>query len=163
MDIAYNYQIQWKTTKRITAMVACVHHSQTTYTHGHTNACYNSARNNSRSLTIFWPTSTFGRLKSILLGKISCTFSMGQQSKFYKVSYLQKMVNQFLIFISTTVILSETSFTLLLSLTLQLQGLEYTHFPLYGHVQPLMWTTIPAANKYNIWSIFTSKKSSHIS
>ena len=149
--------------KTVTALVAYVHHSQTTYTHGHTNAYYNSARNNSQPLTIFWQTSTFGWLKSILVGKISCTFSMGQQSKIYKIFSVFKKWSTNFWFISTTVILAETSFNLLLSLTLQLQGLEHAHFPLYGHVQPSMWMTIPAANKYNIWSIFTSKKSSRIS
>ena len=63
---------------------------------------------------------------------------MGQQSVTYKISYHQKMANQILIFVSTTVILAETSFNLLLSLTPQLQGLEHAYFPLYGHVQPLM-------------------------
>ena len=39
-----------------------------------------SARNNSRPLAIFQPTSAFGRPKSILISHISHTFSMGQQS-----------------------------------------------------------------------------------
>ena len=38
-----------------------------------------SARNNSRPLTIFRPISAFGQPKSILIGHISHTFSMGQQ------------------------------------------------------------------------------------
>ena len=44
----------------------------------------NSARNNSRPLAIFRPISTFGRPKSILLGQIYCTFSMGWQLITYK-------------------------------------------------------------------------------
>ena len=39
-----------------------------------------SARNNSRPLAIFQPISAFGRPKSVLIGHISHTFSMGQQS-----------------------------------------------------------------------------------
>ena len=41
--------------------------------------CDLSARNNSRPLAIFRPISAFGRPKSILIGHISHTFSMGQQ------------------------------------------------------------------------------------
>ena len=40
------------------------------------------------ALVIFRPISAFGQSKSILVGQISCTFSMGQQSVTYKISYL---------------------------------------------------------------------------
>ena len=42
------------------------------------------------ALVIFQPISAFaiGQPKSILVGQISCTFSMGQQSVTYKISYL---------------------------------------------------------------------------
>ena len=55
-------------------------------------------------------TYTRARNKSWLLaknfsicGQFSCTFTMGQQSVTYKISYLQKKANQFLILISSTV------------------------------------------------------------
>lgn len=57
--------------------------------------------------------------------------------------------------------ISGTSFTLLLSLTLQLQGLKHTHFSLYWHVQPAVWMTMPAVNKYNAWRRYHITKSSH--
>ena len=40
--------------------------------------CFFSVRNNSQPLAIFRPISAFGRPKSILIGHISHTFSMGQ-------------------------------------------------------------------------------------
>ena len=43
------------------------------------NNTYASARNNSRPLAIFRPISAFGRPKSIFIGQISHTFSLGQQ------------------------------------------------------------------------------------
>ena len=49
-----------------------------------------SARNNSWPLAIFRPISAFGQPKSILVGHISCTFSMGQKLITNKISYLQK-------------------------------------------------------------------------
>jgi len=52
-----------------------------------------SARNNSWLLAIFWPISTFGWPKSILVGQFYCTFSMGWQSitlEIIQLSYLQK-------------------------------------------------------------------------
>ena len=63
--------------------------------------CLCSARNNSGSLAIFQTISALGRLKSILVSQISCTFSVGQQSITYEISYLQKMADQFLILISS--------------------------------------------------------------
>ena len=59
--------------------------------------CNCSSRNNSRPLTIFWPTSAFG-----LVGQTSYTFSMRQQSVTYKLSHLQKTADQFLTLISST-------------------------------------------------------------
>ena len=47
------------------------------------------ARNKSWPLTIFWPISTFGWPKFILVGKTYCKFSMEQQSITYKMSYFQ--------------------------------------------------------------------------
>ena len=58
-----------------------------------TNEC--SARNNSQP-AIFQPISAFSQPKSILIGQISYTFSMGQQSITYKISSLQKTADQFL-------------------------------------------------------------------
>jgi len=49
-----------------------------------------------------WPFSSLGQPKSILVGQFYCTLSMGWQSITYKMSYLQKMINQFLTLISTT-------------------------------------------------------------
>ena len=49
-----------------------------------------SPRNNSWPLAIFWPISTFGWLKSILVGQIYCIFSMGRPSIMHKMFYLQK-------------------------------------------------------------------------
>ena len=54
-----------------------------------------SAKSNSRPLANLWPILTFGRTKSILVGKIYCAFSMGQQSITYKMSYYQKTADQF--------------------------------------------------------------------
>ena len=51
-------------------------------------------------LAIFQPISAFGRPKSILVGHISCTFSMEQLIITNKISYLQKVADQFLILIS---------------------------------------------------------------
>ena len=45
-----------------------------------------SARNNSQPLAIFQPILAFGRQKSIWVGQLSHTFSMGQQSIAYKIS-----------------------------------------------------------------------------
>ena len=56
-----------------------------------------SARNNSR------PLAAFGQPKSVLVGQISCTFSMGQQSVTYKILSSKKAASQFLILISSTV------------------------------------------------------------
>ena len=64
--------------------------------------CTGSVRNNSWPSAILQPISAFCWPKSILVGQISCTFSMGQQSVTYKISYLQKTANQFLILISST-------------------------------------------------------------
>ena len=47
-----------------------------------------SVRNNCRPLDIFRPISTFAWLKSILIGRVYCIFSMGQQSLTYKIFYL---------------------------------------------------------------------------
>ena len=63
-----------------------------------------SARNNRRPLAIFQPISTFGRPKSILVGHIYCTFSMGWKLITYKNVPFSKMADQFLTLISTTVI-----------------------------------------------------------
>ena len=67
----------------------------------------NSFRNNSQPLAIFRPISAIGRPKSTSVGQISCTLSMGQQSVTYKISYLQKMADQFLILIFSTVVRSK--------------------------------------------------------
>ena len=72
------------------------------YYPNNTNSWKFSARNNSRPLAIFRPISAFGRPKSILVGQISHTFWMGQQSIAHKISYLQKMADQLLILISGT-------------------------------------------------------------
>ena len=47
--------------------------------------------------------SAFGREKFILVNQIYCIFSMGQQIKTNKISYIQKTADQFLILISSTV------------------------------------------------------------
>ena len=50
-----------------------------------------------------WPFfDQFGRPKSILVGQIYCTFSMGWQLITYKMSYFQKTADQFLTLISIT-------------------------------------------------------------
>ena len=49
-----------------------------------------SARNSSWPLAIFRPISTFDRPKSILVGQIYCTLSMGQQSITYKMFDFQE-------------------------------------------------------------------------
>ena len=60
--------------------LAMVQLTRSNYTTRHIS----SARNNSRPLAIFRPISTFGRPKSILVGQIYCTFSMGWQLITYK-------------------------------------------------------------------------------
>ena len=49
-----------------------------------------NVKNNSQPLADFRPISAFSQSKSILVGHISCTFSMGQQSVTCKISYFQK-------------------------------------------------------------------------
>ena len=63
-----------------------------------------SARNNSRPLAIFWPISTFSWPNAILIGQISCTFSMGTAFSNLKISIFRKTADQFLILISSTVV-----------------------------------------------------------
>ena len=55
-----------------------------------TSASWNSARNSSQPLAIFQPISVFGQPKFILVGQISCTFSMGMAISYLKIPYFQK-------------------------------------------------------------------------